>query len=118
MGVEHKDGAGQTPTFTEESMAKARKVLNDLIVKAWIELDHVLINCKEFEDRNRGTFEQVMTDIARLAEQIADLERLKAEATEMIGQREMDIIAVMAELKKQTDIYMKIYLENKMEMTV
>ena len=39
MGVDHKDGAGQTPTFTEESMAKARKVLNDLIVKAWIELD-------------------------------------------------------------------------------
>merc|ERR1719421_1234116 len=59
-----------------------------------------------------------MTDIARLAEQIADLERLKSESTEMIGDKELEILALIAELKKETDIYMKIYLENKMEMTI
>jgi hypothetical protein len=115
VGVEGKWKSRQP--FTEESLAKARKYLNEMVEKAWHELDDQLIACKEFEDKNRGTFEQVMTDIARLAEQIADLERLKAETTEMIGDKELEILALVAELKKETDIYMKIYLENKMEMT-
>merc|ERR1719463_905876 len=103
--------------FAEESLAKARKYLNEMVEKAWRELDDKLIECKEFEDKNRGTFEQVMTDIARLAEQIADLERLKSESTEMINAKEQEISGVQEQLKKETDIYMKIYFENKMEMT-
>merc|ERR1719213_978444 len=74
--------------FAESSLAKARKYLNMLTVKAWKELDDKLIECKEFEDKNRGSFKQVMTDIARLAEQIADLERLKPESTENINLKE------------------------------
>jgi hypothetical protein len=118
MGVERKAGAGQDPGFSEESMKKARKVLNDLIVKAWIELDKVLIYCKEFEDRNRGTFEQVMTDIARLAEQIADNERIKAESIEQIQVKDREIAAVAAKLKDEHLAYMRIYLANSQEMTI
>jgi hypothetical protein len=118
MGVEHKDGAGQAPTFTEASMTKARKVLNELIVKAWIELDHVLLNCKEFEDRNRGTFAQVMTDIARLAEQIADNERIKAESIEQIQVKDREIAAAAAKLKEEHSSYMRIYLQNAAEMRI
>merc|ERR1719463_268247 len=116
VGVDGKSKSHQP--FAEESLAKARKYLNQLVEKAWGELDDKLIECKEFEDKNRGTFEQVMTDIARLAEQIADLERLKSESTENINLKEGEILAVQAQLKKETDIYMKIYLENKMEMTI
>jgi hypothetical protein len=111
-----KDEAHQP--FAEESLAKARKYLNMLTVKAWKELDDKLIECKEFEDRNRGSFKQVMTQIATLSEYISDLSAVKAQATEMINVKEQDIIATTAMLKKETDIYMKIFLENKMEMTI
>ena len=67
-------GASDQP-FDEDSLAKARKYLNEMMESAWKELDDKVIECKEFEDRNRGHFEQVMTDIARLGEQIAEIGR-------------------------------------------
>merc|ERR1712176_1206702 len=48
------DGEGE---FTEESMAKARRALNDLIEKAWIELDDKIFKCKGFEDMNRNNYD-------------------------------------------------------------
>merc|ERR1719326_1517131 len=50
------------PTFDETSLAKALSVLNKLIEAGWKELDDKLIECKEFEEKNRGTYDQVMTD--------------------------------------------------------
>merc|ERR1719217_1842926 len=94
--------------FAEDSLAKALKYLNMLTVKAWKELDDKLIECKEFEDKNRGSFKQVSTQIATLSEYISDLSAMK----------EQEIIATTAMLKKETDIYMKVFLENKMEMTI
>ena len=114
--VEGKAKAQQP--FDESSLSKALKYLNFLVEGAWKELDSKLIDCKEFEDKNRGTFDQTVTDIARLSEQIADHERIKSESVEMINVREMEIMQVQADLKKETDIYMKIYLENKQEMTI
>merc|ERR1719440_2369697 len=61
------DTKSQQP-FAESSLAKARKYLNALVVKAW----------KEFEDKNRVTFKQVMTQIATLAGDLADLAKIKA----------------------------------------
>merc|ERR1719197_613414 len=61
--------------FAESSLAKARKYLNALVVKAWKELDDKLISCKEFEDKNRVTFKQVTTQIATLAGDLADFAR-------------------------------------------
>merc|ERR1719159_1404442 len=104
--------------FAESSLAKARKYLNALTVKAWKELDDKLIACKEFEDKNRGSFKQVVTQIATLSEYISDLSAMKAEATEMINVKEQEIIQTKELLKKEIDIYMKIFLENKMEMTI
>jgi len=110
-------GASQQP-FSEDSLAKARKYLNELVFKAWGELDDKLIECKEYEDRNLQTWEQVKVDIARLSETVADLMRLKAEATEMINAMEQNILVVLASLKKETDIYMKVFMVNKAELTV
>merc|ERR1719207_184765 len=85
---------------------------------AWAELDSKVIECKEFEDRNRGSFEQVMTDIARLGEQIADLQRVISETVEFINTKDLEIISVQATLKKETSIYLQIYYQNKHDMTI
>merc|ERR1719454_1327869 len=95
-------GESQQP-FAESSLAKARKYLNALVVKAWKELDDKLIGCKEFEDKNRVTFKQVMTQIATLAGNIADLAKIKAQATESINTKEQELIAAKATLKTETD---------------
>merc|ERR550514_1601888 len=111
-------GGKSKQPFPEESLAKALSVLNELLFKALSELDTVIIECKTFEDKNRGTFDQVMTDIARLGETIADLERMSAEAQENINVKEAEIQVVMEQLKKETDIYKKILFEDKREMAI
>merc|ERR1719454_66180 len=111
------DGESQQP-FAESSLAKARKYLNALVVKAWKELDDKLIACKEFEDKNRVTFKQVMTQIATLAGDLAELAKVKAQATEMINVKEQELIMTKTLLQKETDAYMKIYLANKAEMKI
>merc|ERR1719454_1063339 len=111
-------GSESQQPFAESSLAKARKYLNALVVKAWKELDDKLIACKEFEDKNRVTFKQVMTQIATLAGDLADLAKIKAQATEMINVKEQELIMTKAMLKKETDAYMKIYLANKAEMKI
>jgi len=60
-------------TLDEVSMQKARRILNDMIYDAWLELDDVIFECKEFQERNRGTYEQVVNDLARLGSQLAGL---------------------------------------------
>merc|ERR1719321_1098358 len=104
--------------FDEDSLAKARKYLNEMMEAAWEELDNKVIECKEFEDRNRGHFEQIMTDIARLGEQIADLQRVISETVEFINTKDLEIISVQATLKKETSIYLQIYYQNKHDMTI
>merc|ERR1719454_2491755 len=111
------DSESQQP-FAESSLAKARKYLNALVVKAWKELDDKLIACKEFEDKNRVTFGQVMTQIATLAGDLADLAKVKAQATEMINVKEQELIVTKTMLRKETDAYMKLYLANKAEMKI
>merc|ERR1719238_2571084 len=111
-------GMSQEPSFSEDSLAKALKYLNQMMEGAWAELDNKVIECKEFEDKNRGNFEQVMTDISRLGEQIADLQRMIAQTVEYINTKDMEILAVQAKLKQETTNYLSIYYQNKMEMTI
>jgi len=103
--------------FTEESMAKARIALNDLVEKAWVELDDKIIECKEYQEMNRATFDQVVTDISRLVEQITDLERVETESLEGISKMEMEIKAVEGELSKETKVYNYNYAKNSEELT-
>jgi len=103
--------------FTEESMAKARIALNDLVENAWVELDDKIIECKEYQEMNRATFDQVVTDISRLVEQITDLERVETESLEGISKMEMEIKAVEGELSKETKVYNYNYAKNSEELT-
>jgi len=100
----------------DTSIETANNIIRRFIVVGWQELDKEIIKCKEFEDRNRGTYDQVMTDLRRLAEQISDLERQRAEANENINTKEMEFVQVQTELRKQTMIYMRIRWGNSQEM--
>ena len=83
-----------------------------MMESAWKEPDDKVIHCKEFEDRNRGHFEQVMSDTARLWDQIADWQRVIAEMIEFINTKDLEIRVVQVTLKEEMTIYLKIYYEN------
>merc|ERR550537_1771303 len=108
---------GTQGRFDETSMAKARVALNDLVEKAWVELDDKIIECKEYQEMNRATFDQIVTDISRLVEQITDLERVETESLEGIAKMEMNIKDVEAELSKETKIYNFNFAKNSEELT-
>lgn len=109
---------GFSSGFSEDSLAKARLALNELVEKAWIELDDKIFKCKGFQDMNRENYAQVTRDIMRLIEQINDLERMEAEAIEGIAGKEQDIMDAQALLAKETKLYNIEYAENKAELTI
>jgi len=109
--------SGTRTEFDEASMNKARVALNGLVETAWEELDDKIIECKEYQEMNRATFDQVTTDISRLVEQITDLERVESEAVEGISKTEMEIQSVEDELSKETKIYNYNYAKNSEELT-
>merc|ERR1719454_2502802 len=109
---------GFSAAFSEESLAKARKALNGLVEKAWIELDDKIMVCKGFEDMNRENYGQVTRDIARLIAQINDLERIEAEAVDGIAAKEQEILDVEALLDQETASYNAEYATNSAELTI
>jgi len=100
-----KVNTGSFGGFSEESLAKARRALNDLVEKAWIELDDKIFKCKGFQEMNRENYAQVTRDIMRLIEQINDLERIEAEAIEGIAEKESEIKDAEELLAKETQLY-------------
>lgn len=109
--------SGGDGSFDADSMSKARIALNEMVEKAWIELDDKIIECKEYQEMNRATFDQVTTDISRLVEQITDLERVETESLEGISKTEMQIKDVMGEISKETKIYNYNFAKNNEELT-
>ena len=57
--------------FDEAYFKKVMILLNDMTES--VNLDDEIIKCKEVEYRKWGNFDQVMTDLVRLSEQIAEL---------------------------------------------
>jgi len=110
--------AGFAAEFSEASLAKARRALNGLVEKAWIELDDKIMVCKGFEDMNRENYGQVTRDISRLIAQINDLERIEAEAIDGIAQKEQEIIDTEALLDQETASYNAEYATNSAELTI
>jgi hypothetical protein len=79
-GTEAQATAQATGKYSEVSLAKGRVYLNNMMYDAWIQLDHIEVDCKEFEESNRMVFSQVVTDLEHLGSEQADKERMKAEA--------------------------------------
>jgi len=103
--------------FDETSMGKARVALNSLVEKAWVSLDDKIIECKEYQEMNRATFDQVVTDISRLVEYISDLTRVETEAQEEMKSADQQIRGVEDQLSRETTIYNSIYAKNTDELT-
>merc|ERR1719161_1859738 len=103
--------------FSEESLAKARKILNGMIEEAQKALDLKMIECTAYKARNRGQLEQVNADLSRLGEQLANLERMISEANS--GQKE--ITAEMEKLEErradEKGAYEKQLAADELEMT-
>jgi len=103
--------------FSEASLAKARRALNELVEKAWTELDDKIFECVGFKDMNRENHAQVTRDVLRLIEQINDLERIEAEAIDGIAQTDQNILDVEASIEKATNLYNLEYADNKASLT-
>merc|ERR1719343_840868 len=74
------DQAAVEGKFSETSLAKGRVYLNNMMYDAWLQLDQIEVDCKEFEESNRMVFSQVVTDLEHLGSDLADRERMKSEA--------------------------------------
>merc|ERR1719450_1753323 len=94
--TEHETGTRQ---FSEVSLAKGRVYLNNMIYDAWLELDQIEVDCKEFEESNRGVFGQVVTDLEHLGADIANQQSLKAQAEGGIADTDTNILAAEQNLK-------------------
>jgi hypothetical protein len=104
--------------FDETSLKKARTALNELIEKGWIQIDNKIMECKGFEDMNRHNYGQVTRDIARLIQQINDLERVESEAVEGINAKDQEIKSVEELLQRETREYNQEYAVNSAQLTV
>merc|ERR1719461_2291302 len=114
----HMTAAGKKGAFDEDSLQKARKILNTMMLDAWGELDDVVFECKEFCERNRGTYEQVVADLARLGSQLSRLGELRVDASQ--GEENMDAEEKDAKerLEKLTQVFTLKRFENARELTV
>eukprot|EP00959_Pyramimonas_sp_CCMP1952_P390867 8191128-Pyramimonas_sp.AAC.1 len=55
----HLSNGGQAAgQFSEVSLAKGRVYLNNMMYDAWLQLDQIEVECKEFEESNRMVFSQ------------------------------------------------------------
>merc|ERR1719316_2486144 len=104
-----RTSADNSQALDEASLTKARQFLNQLVEAAYVELDAKIIEAKEFEAQNRGTWQQVVADIARLGQQIADHIRRAAEATACIASVGRQIDDVKERRREARRAYMKQY---------
>ena len=102
----------------EASMQKARRILNNMMLEAWADLDDVLFECKEFQERNRGTYEQVVADLARLGSQLSRLGELRVDASQGIVDMDRERKDAEERLEKVTTEFTETRFENAREMTV
>merc|ERR1719264_420765 len=98
-------GTNTRAGFAESSLQKARVILNDMIYTAFEDLDEVIIECKEFHERNRGTWKQVTNDISRLTSQISAFKEIEVKASSGIEEISADIRAVEEEKAKMKAAY-------------
>merc|ERR1719367_2200641 len=100
-----KGGTNSRAGFDESSLQKARNILNDLMYTAFEDLDEVIIECKEFHERNRGTWKQVTADISRLQSQLTAFDKVKIEADSGIAEISAEISVVQNQKAKSKRHY-------------
>lgn len=101
-----------------KSFDKARIALNELVEKAWVELDDKIFKCKGFEDMNRENYDQVHRDMMRLLEQVNDLERVESEGIENIGALDQEITMLEGEMADAVKQYNQERAQDDQEMAI
>merc|ERR1719291_537676 len=86
--------------FSEVSLAKGRVYLNNMMYDAWLQLDQLEVDCKEFEESNRQVFSQVVTDLEHLGAFMADQQRMKVEAEGGVADMDTRILGAEGNLDK------------------
>jgi len=104
--------------FDEASMQKARRILNNMMLEAWAELDDVVFECKEFQERNRGTYEQVVADLARIGSQLSRLGELRVGASQGITDMDRERKDAEERLEKVTTEFTETRFENARIMKI
>jgi len=104
--------------YDEASLTKARAALNELVEKAWIELDDKIIKCKGFQEMNRENFAQVNRDISRVVAEISDLERVEAQSIDGISSIEAEITEAEAMKSKEEQAYNEEKAANDAELKI
>merc|ERR1719346_523097 len=82
------------------------------------DLDDVVFECKEFQERNRGTYEQVVADLARLGSQLSRLGELRVDASQGITDMDRERKDAEERLEKVTTEFTETRFENAREMTI
>merc|ERR1719188_127185 len=106
----------QKGVFSEVSLAKGRVYLNNMIYDAWLELDQIEVECKEFEESNRGVFGQVVTDLEHIGSDLANQQSLKAEAEGGIADTDTNILGAEQNLKKMQRQFQRTRENNAYEL--
>jgi len=88
----------------EDSITKARQILNGMVETAQNELDAKLIECKEFLWKNRKTWWQVITDLNFMTSSIADLESKKSDSNTKINETSDQINALELEMTQERNV--------------
>jgi len=112
------DKSKSAGAMDEDSMQKARRILNDMILAAWGELDDVIFECKEFQERNRGTYEQVVADLARLGSQLSKLGENRVDAGQGIVDMDRERKDADERLENVKTEFTERRYENSREMSV
>jgi hypothetical protein len=112
------EGHKKSQQYDEESLQKARVILNDMMEQAWKEMDDVIFECKEFQERNRGTFEQVMADLSRLSSQLAAFGDQRVESGEGIQLQDRLRKEIETEMYMKTTTFKQHFAVNDRKMTI
>merc|ERR1719188_1204059 len=108
----------QKGTFSEVSLAKARVYLNNMIYDAWLELDQIEVECKEFEESNRQVFGQIVTDLEHLGSDLANENSAKQAAEGGISSTDTNILAVEGNIHGLRRSFESIRAQNAYELSL
>ena len=64
---------------TRPQWQKIRGPLNHLVEKTWVVFDDKIIECEDYQEMNRASLDQVITDLSRLVEHSTDFKCVDTE---------------------------------------
>lgn len=90
---------------TEDSISSALGIFNNMLLESWSHLDAKIVECQEFQQSSKKRGEQVATDLARLADGVAELKGARNNAVSQIQEIEEEFNEVTRRRKEETALY-------------